>query len=120
MKRPLEVWFFSILIIFSLFGSVAPFIDVFLTHTSAQSFIPHAELFAIFAIIWGLLGVVFLYLFFMLKKSSLTFLYILFAYGTIFNIILKNWIAVVVEIIIVATLWGIITRKKIDGQPVFT
>jgi hypothetical protein len=119
MNRPGIVWVFTILSIFGLFSIVAPFIDVFVTHTSPQSFLPHAELFAVGAIIWGLLILIFLYLFFMLKKSSLIFLYITLGYAIIFNVIIKNWIIIIVEIIFNIILWDYIKRKKVDGQPVF-
>ena len=62
---------------------------------------------------------IFLYLFFMLKRSSLIWLYITFGLTIIGSLILGNWISAGISLIFAWIVWDYIRNKKINNQYLF-
>jgi hypothetical protein len=120
MKRPSVVWVYSILVTFGILFSVIGSIGI-LSNPYGRMGLPPMMYFAqIFSLILVIPQIIFIALFFLLKKSSLTWLYISFGLGIVLNLIAQQWIAVVIMAVFGWAIWDYISHKKVDGQAVFT
>ncbi|MBW2985300.1 hypothetical protein KY313_01450 [Candidatus Woesearchaeota archaeon] len=73
----------------------------------------------LFTIILIVPSIIFLYLFFMLKKNSLIWLYISFGLNFVLNLISQAWISAGLTLVIGWVVWDYIYHKKVEGKPLF-
>ena len=120
MKRPGVVWVYTILVALGILSTVIGTI-LMLANPYGRMGLPAMMFYAqIGSLILVIPQIIFIVLFFMLKKSSLTWLYISFGLGIVFNLIAQQWIWAVVMAVFGWVVWDYISHKKVDGQPVFT
>jgi len=120
MERPGIVWVYSLFVFLGIILSVVGNFAV-ITKPLAQTLSPVAFYAAIISMILVIPQAIFIYLFFMLKKSSLTWLYITFGGGILLSAIAQQWLSVVILAVFGWAVWDYITKKKAkDGQPIFT
>jgi len=117
MKRPGVVWIFSILIILGIIYSVSFSIHnlfIFIGISTLNYVI------SIISIILVIPFLIFIILFFMLKRSSLIWLYISFGLSILVFLIVKEWISLIVFTVLGLAVWDYIRKKQIGGRNVFT
>jgi len=81
---------------------------------------PFAMVSAVISLITVIPAIIFIVLFFNLKKNCLTWLYISFGIYFVLGLIGMNWLAVILSAVVGWVVWDYIVHKKIDGKPVFT
>jgi hypothetical protein len=120
MKRPGVVWAYSIIVAIGILFTVIGSIGVLSNPYGRMGFSPMMFYVQIFSLVLIIPEIIFIVLFFMLKRSSLTLLYISFGLRVVVNLISQHWIWAVVIAVVAWVVWDYISHKKIDGQSVFT
>ena len=114
-KRPLLIYIFSLMIsagsIYVLYSAVQT-----LTHSGNQPLMTYG---AIADLVFFIITFAFILLFFMLKRSCLTFLYISIGISVFANVLITDWIMAIATLIIGIVIWDYIAHKKIDGVKIF-
>ena len=119
MERPGVVWAYTILVVLGIIFVL--FIDIPLLMSEENIYVPVVAYYlAILSLLALIPTIFFIYMFFMLKKKSLTWLYISFGLSLIINIVNKAWITSVIIIIFGWVVWDYIRNKRLSGNPVFT
>jgi CDP-diglyceride synthetase len=118
MKRPGVVWVYTIFVVIGILINLIS--SIFLLGKGKMMVPATAYYAAIITIILIIPQIIFIGYFFMLKKKSLLWLYITFGAWAVLSLIGMRWFSVLVIILVGWVIWDYITKKKIDGQPVFT
>ena len=120
MERPSVVWVYSILVAVGIVWSVISGIGILTNPYGRLALPPMAYYASIVSLILVIPQAIFIYMFFMLKKSSLTWFYISFGLSLVLNLVAQQWIWAVVIAVFGWTVWDYVSHKKVNGQPVFT
>jgi hypothetical protein len=119
MKRPSIVWAYTIIVLigmfFSIYGSI-----INLNNPPLIGAYTQPKFISIISIVLIVPYLIFLILFFMLKRSSLIWLYISFGLFIILNLISALWIWLIIDIVFGWVVWDYIRNKKVDNAQVFT
>ena len=119
MKRPGTVWFFSILVTIGTIITIILSIIV-LTTPSGRMGVSDIQYYSqIFSLILVIPQLIFIIRFFMLKRSSLFWLYLLFGLSLAIDLVAKKWLAAFITAIFGWAIWDYIQHKKVDGKLVF-
>ena len=120
MEMPGVVWMYSILVAVGIIWGFIVDIGILANPYGRLGLPPLAYYASVISLILVIPQGIFIYLFFMLKRSSLTWLYISFELDVILNLISQQWIFAVVLAVFGWVVWDYISHKKVNGQPVFT
>ena len=120
MERPGVVWVYSIIVAVEIVWNAMSDIGI-LTNPYGRFGLPPMVYYAsIISLILVIPQAIFIYMFFMLKKSSLTWLYISFGLGIVLIFIAQQWIMTVILAVFGWVVWDYVSHKKVNGQPIFT
>ena len=120
MKRPGVVWVYTIIVVLGLLGNLFTGITLLISPFGRLGMSDLQYYAGILTLVVSIPQAIFMYLFFMLKKSSMTWLYISFGLGLVLSLIGAQWVGAVLTLVIGWVVWDYIKNKKIDDQPVFT
>ena len=120
MKRPGIVWLFTLYLVGGIVSTTISRISA-LVDPSIISNLSQIEYYSVmFSPVLIIVQAIFAYLFFMLKKNSLIWLYIMLGLTIIISLISMKWMYAGIAAILMWVIWDYISHKKIDGQPLFT
>ncbi|MDP3916738.1 MAG: hypothetical protein Q8Q42_00430 [Nanoarchaeota archaeon] len=110
LNRPGVVWIYSVIVAFSVLFSIFDLVGALASSD---------YLVVIFSLLMIVSQAIFLYLFFMLSRKSLMWLYISLGVGFVFSLIALDWLIVIIIPIFGWIVWDYISHKKVKGKPIF-
>jgi hypothetical protein len=117
VKKPNVVWIFSIIVAFGILNSIY---NAFLVLNDpilqSSSVLFYANIISLLVLIPA---IIFIYKFFMLKRNSLTWLYVSFGLNVLLNGIAMDWISAILIAGFGWVVWDYISHKKIKKKPLF-
>ena len=116
-KRPGTVWLFSLALVLGMLQLLGSSMSKLV---SAGYLPPLTRALLICSLVSLAPSLVFLALFFMLKKSSLLWLYVLVGLDLTVNLLLMNFVFAALSAVFGWVVWDYISHKQIDGQLVFS
>ena len=118
-KRPGVVWIYSIIVIIGIIITILSSISV-LTNPYGRMGVSDVQYYSqIISLILIIPEIIFIILFFMLKRSSLIWLYISFGISLVIDLIATKWFMALITAVLGWIVWDYIQHKKIDEQLVF-
>lgn len=120
MKRPVVVWAYTILVVLGVMYTVVSSILVLANPFGRFGMLGVGYYSLTVSLVLMIPQAIFIYLFFMLRRSSLTWLYISFGLKIIVYLITTKMGWAFLTGIIAWVVWAYISNKKVDGQPLFT
>lgn len=119
MKRPGVVWVYSIVVFIGILITVISSIALLSNPYGKLGLSAFAYEGAIISLFLIIPEIVFIYLFFTMKKSCLLWLYISFGLTILLSLIATKWFYAIIAALIGWAAWDYVMHKKIDGQQVF-
>ena len=120
MKRPGTVWLYSVFVFLGILFTLASSVPVLINPYGFLG-VSTIEYYAtIFSLILTIPEIIFIYLFFNLKKTSLTWLYISFGLSVLVGLIGGQWFMSVLTAGFGWVIWDYISHKKVNDQNLFT